>query len=335
MLIKLSDIKQKLTEKIDVFICSASFEDRCLSIPKEVSQLDTHSKIVFYITDLDEKISNNAIKLQSILGDNSDKIDIQFDKPSEMLKKMSKTLNAVMVNDKPQNFLIDITTFTHEGLLILFRLFQLKIKENDKLFFCYNGAKEYSYNESNPEQKWLSKGVRSVRSIMGYPGFFDPSKKNHLVVLFGFERERTRKLIEIFEYDFVSIAFGSKGASITHEHQILNEERYEELFDFYPNMKKFEISLIDFNITKTQILSHLNNLRDCNTVIAPMNNKISSIGAGLAAIEKPEIQLCYLTANLYNYDYYSIPSDDCYLFEVTLNWCRLDGLLPESKFDKN
>jgi len=316
MLIKLSDIKQKLADKIDVFICSASFESRCLSIPNEVSQLDIHSKIVFHITDLDEKISNNTIKLQSILGDNLDKIAIQFDKPAEMLKSMSKALNEVMIDNKPQNFLIDITTFTHEGLLILFRLFQLKIRENDKLFLCYNGAKKYSYNESDPEKKWLSKGVRSVRSIMGYPGHFDPSKKNHLVVLFGFERERTKKLIDIFEYDVVSIAFGSRNASITYEHQLINEKRHEELFNFYPNISKFEISLIDFKITKAQILSHLNSFRDYNTVIAPMNNKISSIGAGLATIEKPEIQLCYLTANLYNYDYYSIPSDDCYLFEV-------------------
>lgn len=316
MLIKLSDIKQKLADKIDVFICSASFESRCLSIPKKLSQLDIHSKIIFYITDLNERISNNAIELLTILGDNSNKFDIQLDKPSEMLKKMSKTINAVMLNDKPQTFLIDITTFTHEGLLILLRLFQLKIKKNDKFFLCYNGAKEYSYNELDPEKKWLSKGVRSVRSIMGYPGHFDPSKKNHLVVLFGFERERTKKLIDIFEYDEVSIAFGSRDASITYEHQLINEKRHEELFDLYPKTNKFEISLIDFNITKAQILSHLNNFRDCNTVIAPMNNKISSIGAGLATIEKPEIQLCYLTANLYNYDYYSIPSDDCYLFEV-------------------
>lgn len=316
MQIELGDLKEQINEKIDVFICSASFEERCFIIPKAVKDLDIPCKIVFYFNDLHEKISDNAKKLQETLGRNSDKVDMLINNPTEMLLRMSKTLDVVILKDNPQNFLVDITTFTHEGLLILFRLFQLKIKENQKLFFCYNGAKDYSFNESEPEKKWLSKGVRSVRSILGYPGHFDPSKKNHLVILFGFERERTKKLIDIFEYDFVSIAFGSKDASITQEHQLLNEKRHKELFDFYPNTKKFEISLVDPYETKTQVLDHLSNFDECNTVIAPMNNKISSIGAGLATIEKHEIQLCYLTANTYNYKYYSTPGEHCYLFEI-------------------
>ena len=317
--IKLNNIVKTLADKIDVFICSSSFEERCFSIPKEAVKLDIPSKLIFYVEDLESKINQNAKKLASILGDSSHEIAIQINNPAQTLKKMSYALSEVISVEKPQNFLIDITTFTHEGLLMLFKLFQLKIKEKnkDKLFLCYNGAKDYSYNETIPEKKWLSKGVKSVRSILGYPGLFDPSKKNHLVVLFGFEEERTRRLIDIFEYNLVSLAVGSKDASITDDHQKLNEARHEELLDLYPNAKKFEISLIDANQTKSQLLEHLKDFSEYNTVIAPMNNKISTIGTGLAAIEKPEIQLSHLTANQYNFEGYSIPSKNCYLFEVT------------------
>lgn len=306
-----------IQDKIDVFICSSSFEDRCLSIPREVGELGIPLKLIFCITNLESRIEQNAKKLASTLGEQSFEVAIQIDNPAQTLKTMSEALNKAVLGDKQQSFLVDITTFTHEGLLMLLKLLQLKMKENDKLFLCYNGAKNYSYNESIPEEKWLTKGVKLVRSILGYPGLLDPSKKNHLVVLFGFEGERTKRLIDIFEFDMVSLAFGSKGASISNSHQQLNESRHEELLKYYPDAKSFKISLIDADQTKFQLLEYLKGFSEYNTVIAPMNNKISSIGAGLAALEKPEIQLCYVTANQYNFEGYSQPSEDCYLFEVT------------------
>jgi len=314
---QLDKLAEYIKGKIDVFICSSSFEDRCLSIPKEAVNLGIPLNLIFCVTDLDSKIEQNAKRIASALGGQSYKVAIQIDNPAQSLKIMSEALNDVIHNDKQQSFLIDITTFTHEGLLMLLKLLQLKKKDNDKLFLCYNGAKDYSYNKSIPEDKWLTKGVKSVRSILGYPGLLDPSKKNHLVILFGFEGERTRRLIDIFEFDLVSLAFGSKEASISDCHQQLNETRHKELLEFYPDAKKFEISLIDADQAKSQLLEYLKGFPEYNTVIAPMNNKISSIGAGLAAIEEPEIQLCYVTTNQYNFEGYSHPSEECYLFEVT------------------
>ncbi len=320
MKIKLSNIKEALTNKVDVFICSSSFEERCLSISRAIAPYASSSKIVFYVDDLNENINDNindnADKLYSILGDDSCCVPIKINNPAKSLISMSSALDDVLLENKQQNFIIDITTFTHEGLLILFKLIRHKIKENDKIFMCYNGAKDYSYNEPIPEKKWLSKGVKSVRSILGYPGLSDPSMKNHLIVLFGFERERTKRLIDIFEYDLVSLAFGSRETSIAHEHQKINELRHDELLELYPNAKKFEISLIDPLQTQSQILEHVKSFPGYNTVIAPMNNKISSIGAALAAIGQPEIQLCYVTANQYNFEGYSQASEDGYCLEV-------------------
>ncbi len=319
MIIKLTKIQEAIKDKIDIFICSASFEDRCLSIPTEAAKLQIPHHIVFFITDLDSKINVNADRLYSLLGTTTKKYPLLINHPAEALTAMITALDETLIAERQQNILLDITTFTHEGLLILIRILQLKLKLGSRLILCYNGAKEYSYNEPVPEKKWLSKGVNSIRSILGYPGLLDPSKKNHLIVLFGFESERTRRLIDMFEYDVVSLAFGSKDASITRQHQQLNETRHEELLTFYPDAQKFEMSLINAEETKAQLLSYVKQFSQYNTVIAPMNNKISSIGAGLAAIDNPEIQLCYVTANQYNIDAYSIPGDDCYLFELFLD----------------
>jgi hypothetical protein len=313
---RLSEIRDAIKDRVDVFICSSSFEDRCFSLPNAVADLEITNKLIFYVKDLDNKIVHNADKLVSILGTDSRKYDLLISDPAQSLGNMSDALNSVCSEENPQCYMLDITTFTHEGLLMLFKLLELRLKENDTLVLSYNAAKEYSYNEPIPEKKWLSKGVNSIRSILGYPGLLDPSRRNHLVILFGFEREKTKRLIEMFEYDFVTLAFGGKNASISDAHQRLNEERHEELLRLYSDANKLEISLVDAITTKTQLLSYIERFSEYNTVIAPMNTKISSIGAALAAIENPEIQLCYVTANQYNIEGYTHPSDECYLFEI-------------------
>ena len=53
-----------------------------------------------------------------------------------------------------------------------------------------------------------------------------------------------------------------------------------------------------------------------NTVIAPMNNKISTVGAALAALKNPNIQISYAQADIYNVVGYSMPNDDYYLGEL-------------------
>ena len=61
------------------------------------------------------------------------------------------------------------------------------------------------------------------------------------------------------------------------------------------------------------------NLLDTNIVIAPMNNKISTVGASLAAISNENIQLAYAKASLYNTDGYSSPSDNVYFFKINFD----------------
>ena len=70
-------------------------------------------------------------------------------------------------------FVIDATTFTRESLLILVRFLKQSLKTSDSVQFLYAPAKEYSIG-TQYEDKWLSRGIREVRSVLGYPGDFLP-----------------------------------------------------------------------------------------------------------------------------------------------------------------
>ena len=302
--------------EVDYFISSASFEDRCLGVCLALDYSTIKKSAIFGTTDFHEKVEERRHRMIELCRPSAvESIDLKIDDPVFSFVQMANFCSQIFIDDA-KNVLLDITTFTHEGLLMLFRLLYLGKRNQDKILISYIGAKTYSANETDSEDKWLTKGVKGTRSIIGYPGYFEPSQKNHLIILVGFEKERTIKLIEEFDFDIVTLAFGSKSDSISGVHQNLNEQKHKEVTEIFSTAQKLEISLTDPFVVKTQILNHIKLYPYYNTVIAPMNNKISTIGAGLAAIDNQDIQLFYMQANVYNVDSYSEAGDDFYLIEV-------------------
>ncbi|MDZ7646706.1 MAG: hypothetical protein U5K54_05710 [Cytophagales bacterium] len=67
---------------------------------------------------------------------------------------------------------------------------------------------------------------------------------------------------------------------------------------------------------KSDIETYLSNFGNNNIVLAPMNNKISTVGAALVAIENPRIQLIYAKAIEYNVIGYFEANDECFIYEI-------------------
>ncbi|MPM08893.1 hypothetical protein SDC9_55209 [bioreactor metagenome] len=304
-------------DNISLFICCSSFEDRCFVIPRLVSKFKNTKRVVFFNSNEAESIKINANKLLNLAKKNTRLIELNSDKP------ISNYVNIIQLFDEIKyefpnrpNITIDTTTFTHETLLVLFRILHLRKEDLGDIRICYVGAKEYSTNMKNETDKWLSKGVDEIRTILGYPGFTDPTKKNHLIILFGFEFERTKKIIEEYEFDVITLGFGDE--PIQDNHMKINCERHMRLLVEHPDAREFRFSLKNPIQTKIQLLQYINleELNGYNTVIAPLNNKLSTLGAGLAAIENENIQLAYAKATIYNTEGYSVPNDDIYYSKI-------------------
>lgn len=305
---------------IDIFICSASFEERCFVVPKLLSGLNIIRKgYVFYNCNEVTEIISNSEDLKQQLKFESELISLNSNDPVENYIRLMTVINEITHKYDSPNVLIDTTTFTHETLLVLIKLIENKKDLIGDVFISYLGAKEYSIANEKDEDKWLSKGVDDIRTIIGYPGFTDPTKKNHLIILFGFEYDRTVKIIEVYEYDSITLGFGDR--PIQNNHMKINCERHKKLLSEYSEARELKFSLVDPLETKNQLLKYIEDegLSDSNIVIAPMNNKISTIGAGLAAMTNENIQLAYAKASLYNINGYSSPGDTVYFFEINFD----------------
>lgn len=207
--------------------------------------------------------------------------------------------------------LVDISCFTHESLLILQKVIH---HLGMKAVYAYCPANVYNPQTKKGEDKWLSRGIGEVRSILGYPGARNPLKSSHLIVLVGFEVERARKLIDRYEPTHLSLGYADD--EIPEGAKERNKGRFNELMSAYPSAKEFTFSTLDIEKTKEAIKNQVKEFDEANPLVAPMNTKISSLALTLAAEEDERIQICYASALLYNTDEYSEASDECYLFNL-------------------
>jgi hypothetical protein len=317
---KISKFHEVLQDTADVFVCCASFEDRCKTIPFLIEPESTQTVLICSHEEVLEYSRKNLKELTIHFGEKFKLVNLSLDNPLQTVDNLADNLKQ-SASSAACNYLVDITTFTKESLLILIKLFQSILKSTDKVNFVYNDAEDYSIGLDLPD-KWLSKGIKNVRSVLGYPGISSPIGKLHLIVLSGYEVERAAELIEAYEASVVSIGVGDKEYSIHDSLYEANVAYFSKLCAFRENINVFNFSLTDPQQTKDQLEKQIEKFPDCNVVIAPLNNKISTIGAALVAIKEPNTQLCYAQADYYNYESYSKPGDEFYLFELNKFLCE-------------
>ncbi|HWM93282.1 MAG TPA: hypothetical protein VN493_21140 [Thermoanaerobaculia bacterium] len=310
--IPLDELPRCLPEEIDLFICSASFEERCRLVANHIDPWRVRCALVAENENHRELHGDNARYLMDRFGSSAVPVMLDTGKPLKTADSLSAALEKCALSE-PRNLCVDVTTFTHEGFLILFSLLKRNFNP-DIVKYLYSSAREYSIGDP-VDKKWLSKGIGEVRSVLGYPGEMLPSRKLHLIVLVGFEHERVRELITRYEPSVISLGYGDSDEPGAETHHAANKHGFEMVKALFGEANEFTFSCYEPLETKSAIERQMRLSPECNVVVAAMNTKPSTIGAALAALENEAIQLCYAQALLYNYQHYSTPGSHCYIFD--------------------
>ncbi|MCM1304216.1 MAG: hypothetical protein NC305_14245 [Lachnospiraceae bacterium] len=315
----LTEINQHLGKSFDLIICCCSFEKRCLSFLQNIDLCKIKKGLVFYNKDCIEHLEDNKRVLEHILGKKGIFKELLHSDPLFSADQMNSALNEIAAQQKIDSILLDITTFTHESLLMIIRLLHLRYPSTD-IVCVYSNAQEYSSNQ-DVKEKWLSKGIVEIRSVLGYAGSMLPAKRTHLMLIVGYEYERATSIINELEPNMISLGFGKSDNATTQKNQDANEHYtwlVKRMATNYVDIDCFEIKCNDPFATKRMIIEKCKQFENTNILIVPLNNKISTIGVAMAAMDNEDIQVCYAPAQIYNYNNYSEPGDSCYLF--TLNF---------------
>lgn len=314
MKVNVSNINSVI-DNVDLFICSSGFEVRSKSF---ALALDTEKIKEAFIFHIDENYSISHENLKELQGKHSQlkKIEHPKNNPLETYDIINYNLDKFYTqfsNNENLNIVIDVTTFTREILLILFKAINQKIyidKSNIRL--VYTPAENYPC-------EWLTKGVRYIRSIFGYSGMILPSKKLMLVILNGFENERTEEIINSFEPNAILLGKPSYTASINGNLGTRGHEKFEQIKQKHLStiVEEFEFSCVEVDKTIITIEELIKKYEEeYNIVLSPLNNKVSTIAAAFAALKNENIQVCYASANQYNINEYSTPCDYFLVFEM-------------------
>ena len=300
--VKHSEIEKSI-QGFDMFICSSSFESRCLEIANKVNSKHFKKVLICHFKDNYIEAENNLSKIKKLF-DNHTVVELLKNNPLSNYDRLFDETS----NTECSNVLLDISTFTREMFLIILQLFRQPVFTNKKLALCYNPSEKFA--------EWLTKGVDSIRSVLGFSGDFSPIKKLMLIVLVGFEAERSQILIDSFEPHLLFIGKASQKKSTNDQIAQINEINFQKLLNTNSNVEKFEFSCIDLSPTIETISQIIEKYRkDYNIVISPMCNKLSTLAVASVVFKYPEVQICYASPNLYNTEY-STSSDYIYVIDA-------------------
>lgn len=296
-----------------LFICSSSFEKRCLIIPNEISKNKSIEAVICYFPNNYVETEKNTENLKNLFLGRYSTIELSFETP---LDNYDKLFDKLTINKK-EHIYVDVSTFTRETLLIIIKILSLPMFEATNIHLCYCPSSRYSSYAEGTSLPWLSKGVRIIRSVVGYSGDMSPIKDLLLIILVGFEYERAQTLIEVFEPNKLYLGMALPTDSHNKLLSEINLRNFDKLLEKNSQSIKFQFSCkkMEQNIEEiSRIVDE--NINDYNIVISPMNNKLSTLSIAAIAQKYPEVQICYALANQYNTESYSYPEDFIYVLSL-------------------
>lgn len=304
-------LHEALSETVDLFVCSASFEERCLALPQAIVAQNPSRVLICENRNHIELHGENPRILRDLFGERGQMVFGDTSSPlrtADALREAFRLCSALTV----RTVVVDVTAFTHEGLLILLRLLPLSFP-TAIVHLGYTRAAEYSVGDP-PARKWLSRGVANVRPVLGYSGEFVPWRPLHLILLGGFESDRALELIRTLEPARISLGL-ARGGKHNNEFDALAEQNIEQITAIYGGADEFSFDPYSPDAARAAIQARATASPGFNVAVAPMSTKLSTIGAAIAATQDHSIQLCYPQAVLYNYRRYSRPSDSVYVVQ--------------------
>jgi len=142
------------------------------------------------------------------------------------------------------------------------------------------------------------------------------------MLIAGFETERAQEIIDTIEPTRLSIGtlgVASLPAEVENPHNRPLEDFIARVRLYYANTQcdEFEFSTSDPIFTRDQLLKTAKASTQ-NIVLSCLNSKPAMVGACLAAMKYPIIQLIYSQPLYYNTASYSEPSGKILFFDVPL-----------------
>jgi hypothetical protein len=281
---------------------AASFESRSITGPKAFADAGGAPGNAFVVT-----LGGDS----QALRDNSNLLlELGFSKSSELDRFSARSLwdwtwRSVQV--AKDDVVVDATCIPRELLAML--LFALSVRRDAlrRVRILYTSPESYvTQVGALPEKdRWLSRGIRTLRTVVGYPGDFASERNRHVVALAGHEDERLLEIISFLEPTRLSISSEQTDSSTVPNANQISERVKARLRELIGHPNTGDVTFYADSIERTfeSLSQMLVGQTQENVALVAMNTKLSFIGAALCALHLRHLRLVYAVPIEYNPGY--------------------------------
>jgi hypothetical protein len=190
-----------------------------------------------------------------------------------------------------QSVTLHISTMPREAIWIICACVRAKGCE---IQYVYN--KPIAYAED-----WLSRDPGRPRIVYKLAGIFGLNLPTTLLVITGFDSERTKQLVRFYEPRNVVIGL-QQGDQ--YENIIKNRKEHQKAFDRNKGIRWFDVDGYDIESTLASVESNLKEfIEDTNVILTSLGPKISALALYKYHLNHEKAALVYAPANEVNRDY--------------------------------
>ncbi len=276
----------------DLFICSASFEDRCISSTSRMgADFRTRFAIIFVIEEplYKRQVDNNLFRLQSELGKRTSEgifvISCQKENPIDGINQLKNIWRQCKPKNPEEPFItIDISGFTKIYLLQL--LHALVSDLNVGIPRMLHTTQTYLPTK-------LTQGVEQITTISDFFGSPSLEKQTILILLLGFEPERALAVWKHFNPAKTIALITNPPRYGNLDYLRYAQENNSHLLS-QPSVEVRNVPADNPYAVKSALEVIYNDTRDLfNMVIGPFGTKPQAVGVFLFCLECPKVQVVY------------------------------------------
>ena len=276
----------------DLFICCASFEERCVSSALKMGVgYRVRFSVIFVIEEpfYKKQVDTNLFNLQTELGKRTAEgvfvIKCQRDDPIEGVNQLKNVWGRCKPKDPDEPFItIDISGFTKIYLLEL--LHYLVAELNLGIPRILHTTQTYSPTK-------LTRGVEQITTVPNFFGTISLEKKTMLILFLGFEPERSLTVWQHFN-PAKTIALITNPPRHGNLDYLQYAQRNNSNLLSQPSVEVRDVPADDSYAVRNVLEAIYDETRGSfNMVIGPFGTKPQTVGVFLFCLEHPKAQVVY------------------------------------------
>ena len=300
----------------DLFICCAGFEARCSTAASKLSpSYRTKYSIIFQIDDsfFNKEVEANRARLQAILSQHTVEgvyvINCNRDNPNDAIAQLKNIWNRVKPKDPEEPYItLDISGITK---IYLLQLLYFIVAEQ-----CL-GLPRLLHTTQSYAATRLTRGVEQITTIPNFFGNMTIDKPNLLILMLGFEPERSLSVWKQFNasHTIALISNPPRDGNMYYVEyakknnaSLLSQDNVE-LKDVPPD-SPYGVRNVLEEIYQEYKDTH-------NFILGPFGTKPQTVGVFLFCLEHPKVQVIYSFPSSYTHSYLQREPGDTLLLPLT------------------